>query len=160
MAQDRAELGTLWINKLTNAYYILTSVVASVSNWEAQQTGSGAFATVTVTGAVGNTLQVAADTLLNGDLSVGENVGIAGNLAVVGDVAIDGAFALNDANQISLQTTDNIPQAIFLRTNGGVAETIEIQASQGTSLASVDINSAVGGILIESVGLGMLMLSI
>ena len=81
-ANDNAELGTLWVNKSTDAYYIATSTAAGGTNWQAQATGAGTFAAVTVTGGAGTVLTVdpAGDTDLGGDLAV------AGNTVMTGDL--------------------------------------------------------------------------
>jgi len=150
---DLSELGTLWINKLTNAYYIATSTTAGATNWEAQSTGSGTFAAVNVTGAVGNTLQVTADTILGGGLSVGGSTSMTGDLAVVGNVTVTGDFDITDTSAVSITSTDNAPKAIYLHTNGGAAETLEIHSDQGTGSGSVFVHSDVGGVVIQSAGL-------
>jgi len=40
----------------------------------------------------------------------------------------------------------NVPQVIYLHANGGVAETIDIHADQGTGVASINMHSDVGGV--------------
>ena len=30
---DRAEIGTMWVNKANNTVYVITSIVADVSTW-------------------------------------------------------------------------------------------------------------------------------
>jgi hypothetical protein len=149
---DTAEVGTLWINKDTDAYYILTSIVAGVPNWEAQSTGAGSFAAVTVTGGAGDVLVVDAggDTVLGGTLDVAGNTSIVGNLDVTGDVTITGDFDITDTAAISITSTSDTDPAIYLHANGGSAEVIRIRSDQGSSANSVDILSDVGGVTITS----------
>src|ERR1017187_8506058 len=80
------ELGTVWVNKSTNAYWILTSVVAGSASWAAQSStgsttatsleltaGSGTVLTLDGTGAanIGGALTVGGISNLNGAVNVG-----------------------------------------------------------------------------------------
>ncbi len=154
-SSDFAEIGTTWINNSSGGYFVLTQVVAGVPNWAAQSTGSGTFATVTVTGGSGDVLVVDAggDTDLGGDLDVAGNTALAGNLAVTGDVTITGDFDITDTAAISLTSTSNTDPAIYLHANGGVDETIVLRSDQGTGLDSIYLLSDVGGIKALATGL-------
>jgi len=149
---DNAELGTLWVNKNTDGYFIATSTTAGATHWEAQVGGTGAFASVDVTGAVGTTLTVAADSSLTGDLAVGGAVDITGNLNVGGDATFNGDLDITSTAALSMTSTSNTNPAIYLHANGGVLETIDIHSSQSTELDSIQLHSELGGILVESVG--------
>ena len=56
-ANDRAQIGTLWINKSTDDVFVITSIVATVPTWIPCGGGTGAFdhvvATTTVTAGTG-----------------------------------------------------------------------------------------------------------
>lgn len=149
---DVAEIGTLWINKSTDAYYILTSVAAGAANWEAQSTGSGTFAAVEVTGGSGDVLVVDAggDTVLGGDLSVTGDSSFIGNVAITGDISITGDFDITDTGSIGLTSTNNAAGAITLTEDGGTSGSIILTALQGTDPASIDLVSVAGGIRLES----------
>jgi hypothetical protein len=150
-ANDQAALGTLWVNKLTNGYFILTSISVGASNWQAQQTGTGVFASVDITGA-GTVLDVAVgDTTLGGLLSVAGDAVFASDLTVNGDFAANGNFDIASANAFSFETTANVAPAILLQTNGGTLETIQIQSEQGTSDRSIYLTSTNGDIRVETV---------
>jgi fibronectin-binding autotransporter adhesin len=71
--------------------------------------------------------------------------------------AAAGKNATVDAGQILLTSADNATDAIYLRANGGISETVRIHADQGTSVmtdgnsdASVQLVSDAGGIGIRS----------
>lgn len=149
---DHAELGTLWINKGANSYFIATSTTAGATHWEAQAVGSGSFATFDVTGAVGTTFTVAADSALTGDLAVGGDVAITGDLDVIGDATFNGDLDITSTQALSMTSTSNTDPAIYLHADGGVLETIRIHSDQGTSDTSIRVYSDVGGILVESIG--------
>ena len=147
---DIAELGTLWVNKNTNAYYVATSTTAGATTWQAQATGAGNFAAVHVTGPVGNTFTVDADSTLTGTLDVGGNTTITGDLAVVGDATVTGDFDITAAAAVTISSTVNASPAIYLHANGGVNESIDIHSDQGTALDSIYVLSDVGGIKLEA----------
>src|SRR5512147_2765258 len=46
---DFAQIGQTWINKSTNDFYVLTSVVGGVANWLTPPGGAGTFTSVTAT---------------------------------------------------------------------------------------------------------------
>lgn len=151
-ASDVAAISTLWVNSTTNAYFVLTSVSAGVSNWQAQAGGSGAFASVDVTGGAGTVLTVDAggDTDLGGDLAVAGNTSLTGDLTVTGDFVANGDFDITSANAFSFISTANVSPAVLLQTNGGTTETMQLTVSQGTAADSLDLTSVSGGILIET----------
>lgn len=55
---------------------------------------------------------------------------------------------LTTTSSINLTATEDAANAIYLRANGGVSETVKIHADQGTGVASVEILSDVGGVTI------------
>lgn len=143
--RDRAELGTLWINETTNAYYIATSIASGSTTWQAQQTGAGVFAAVTT-----NQLDVTGPTTLTGAVGITGATTVTGNLAVTGNVAVTGDFDITDTESVSITSTKNAADAIYMHANGGVAETIRLHSDQGTGLNSVGILSDVGGVLVTA----------
>ena len=114
-SKDSAPLGTIWINKAENAFFVLTSVVAGVANWEAQE--SGTFATLTVTG----NASIGGNTVMTGDLTVNGALGI----SVLGVFILAGAGSPNGTvtapqGSLYLNTTGSsgITRA-FINSNGG-----------------------------------------
>lgn len=51
---------------------------------------------------------------------------------------------------VLISSTENAANAIYLRANGGIAETVKVHADQGTGVGSVEITSDVGGIDINA----------
>lgn len=151
---DQAELGTMWVNSATNAYFVLTSNSAGTNIWTAQSAGSTTVASLEVTGGSGDVLVVDAggDTRLGGDLTVSGNTDMTGSLTVTGNFVANGDFDITDAASISLTSTNNAPQAIYLHANGGTSETVEIRSDQGTGAQSVYLLSDVGGVTVEAAG--------
>lgn len=67
--------------------------------------------------------------------------------AQAGGVDIDAAL------QLSLTSTEDAADAIYLHANGGTSETIRIHSDQGTGTDSITLLSDVGGITLTSTGL-------
>ena len=65
------------------------------------------------------------------------------------DVGSAGIIAAATGGPITFTSTSAAAQGIYLHTNGGVLETIDIYADQGTDTASVYIHSDVGGVTID-----------
>lgn len=80
-ANDKAPIGTMWVNSATQNYYVLTSVIANVATWATAGNGNGIFATVEVTA---GDLTVDAGNI---SVTLGSVFVEAGNLVVVaGDI--------------------------------------------------------------------------
>jgi len=134
---DVAEIGTLWVNSASNAYFVLTSK----NTWTAQSSGSTSVASLEVTGGSGTVLTVDAggDTSLGGDLAVTGDTTMTGGLTVDGALVANGGFDITSSSAIEFISTANVDPSILLQTNGGTSETIEIFALQGTASDSVSV---------------------
>ena len=143
---DTAEIGTLWIDKLTNASYVLTSIAAGLATWTTSAfSANPTVTTLTVTGGVGTVLDVQ-----SGDVSVDAgNLTVTGNLTITGTTTLTGPFILNDTGAIALTSTDNAPGAIALLVNGGAAETLTIISDQGTGNGAIALTAVAGGITLS-----------
>jgi hypothetical protein len=66
----------------------------------------------------------------------------------------DGDFAVSGSNAITLETTKNAADAIYIHAhvNGGTAQTIKIHSEDGTNNDAVNIISSVGGITLSASG--------
>jgi len=149
---DYAEIGTIWTNKASNDFFILTSVTAGSATWTTAATAGSSVAALTVTGGSGNVLTVNAggNTVLGGTLNVTGAVVLASNLTVTGDTIINGDFDITSGSAITFASTSNTAPAVAFSTNGGPAETMNLTVSQGTSADSLDLTSTAGGIQIQS----------
>ena len=110
-SSDRAVLGQLWVNEVTNGVFILTSTAAGLSNWESltEGGGTGTFTTLTVTGngTIGGTLGVTGTSSLHTTtVTTFTASGLAtfnGNFQITGATSdIDITGNKNDATAISL----------------------------------------------------------
>lgn len=145
--QDLAEVGTTWINEVSNAVFILTSIIGGLATWTTSPaSGSGTFTAVTVN--PGNLTVTAGNISVPlGNLSLAAgNATIGGNLTVTGTSTFNGPVVFSATGSFQVTTTDNIANAILLEANGGTSETISILAAQGTGAASVSVASTSGGV--------------
>jgi cytoskeletal protein CcmA (bactofilin family) len=72
-----------------------------------------------------------------------------GNIIADGMLDVNGTFDA-DVNTFAVDSTSNEFGAIKLRTNGGTSETIQLEATQGTSDRSIELHSASGGIRLSA----------
>ena len=77
--------------------------------------------------------------------------------AVAGGISFQANNATNGivsgaARRFQFISNGNIAQANVLRTNGGTAETLLIQNSQGTSANAIDIDAVAGGVDVDAAG--------
>lgn len=138
---DNGILGQVWINKLTNSIFQLTSYSAGSAVWTSTPTSgmNPTFQTVTITGIAGTSLNVESG-----------NAIFAGNVTVDGTTTLNGPFVLSDDTQIVLRSTYNGVGALQLLTDGGTSETLVIQSQLGTSATSVNVSSTSGGITLNA----------
>ncbi len=132
-ANDNAPLGTLWVNTVSGAYFVITSVVAGVANWQAQQTGAGNFASVTITGAgtaldvTTGDIEVAGNSTLTGTLTVGGFTQFTESITVQGVGLLAGAGSpvglINAAHGSLYMRTDgsSTTTRLYVNSNGATA---------------------------------------
>jgi len=105
---DFATEGTIWVDKSTGAYFVLTSIAGGQANWEGQTSGgSGTFSDVSVTGTSGTVLEVAS----------GGNTVLGGNLNVTGTANL-AATTITGNTSLTLSGSDSFA---FSNTTGGSA---------------------------------------
>jgi len=155
-ANDLAQIGTLWVNTLTNTIFALASLTAGVATWTSTPAaGATVLASLEVTGAAGlDVSNVASTTTISSVFIDFDNAGalttIAGDLTVAGTTTFTGDLDLTSAALIDITSTLNAAPAIYLHANGGIAEQIRIHSDQGTSVNSVELDSDAGGITLVS----------
>lgn len=148
-SDDRAQLGSMWINSDTNTYFVLTSA----NTWTPQSAGSSSVATLSITGTSGNVLTVASggNTVLGGDLDVAGAVELSGTVLINNAVTINGSLDIDSSSIVSITTTLNAAPAIQIATDGGPSESIIIVNNQGTGsgsdiVPSIFLGSVAGGV--------------
>lgn len=151
-SQDKAVLGQMWIDTSTNAYYVVTSIGNSGSNWVPQSTGSATQSSLDITGGAGTVLTVQPNggTDLGGILDVAGVATFSDDVIINGDLQANGDVDISSASAISFTSTANVAPSILFETNGGTTETIKMFSNQGTALNSIDILSDDGGIKLTS----------
>ena len=149
-ANDLAEIGTVWVDVPNQAVYMLAALVGNAAAWTTSPaSGVGLFASVTVN--PGDVDVTAGDVNLTaGNLNLlAGNAVIAGDLTVNGVTTVNGDFDLTSTALIDLTSTLNAAPSILLHANGGIAESIELHSSQGTSATSINIHSDAGGVTLQ-----------
>lgn len=114
---------------------------------------SGAGTSITDTGGAGVDTDIT-NTAGSVNISAGEATTDAITLSAGAggiDITASGAGGAGDidittASQLTLTSTENSAQAIYLRENGGTSGGLRLHADQGTSVSSVALDSDVGGI--------------
>lgn len=121
---DKAQLGSLWVDKPSNEAWVLTSVVSNVATWVNIGGGSGTFSSITVT--PGNL------TVTNGNITatLGDITAGAGNIdAVSGSVTAGTTVTAGTGLTV---TTGNVTVSA-----GNVIVTGSVTASSATSGQSI-----------------------
>ena len=152
---DFAEIGQVWANVETGTLYQLARIANNSATWTTTPaSGSTTLASLTITtgdldfdaGATGNINMPSGDiTMTSGSATIG------GDLTVGGVATFNGDIDITTTSAFDITATGDQDPAILLQTNGGTSETIQITNSQGTAVDSIDLNSAAGGILLETV---------
>ena len=146
---DRAQLGTVWVNKSTNDFFILTSVTANVSTWSSSSNGSGIFSdleatTGDITADLGNLVATAGSVLAEGNI-----VANSGNIiAYTGEINAT-AGGLTVATDITTTTGDIVATlGNVLVSNGNISVTTgNITATAGDITAvNGDIEASAGAV--------------
>jgi hypothetical protein len=151
---DRAQLGTVWVNKSTNDFFILTSVTANVSTWSSPSNGSGIFAdleatTGDITADLGNFVATAGSVIAENNI-----IANSGNIvAATGEINAT-AGGLTVATDITTTTGDIIATlGSVLVSNGNISVTagnVTVTAGDITAVNG-DIEASAGALRGEQV---------
>jgi len=139
---DRAELGTVWVNKSTNASFVLTSVVANSSSWVAMTINGGA------------TISTGNLTVVTGDINVtaGDITATAGDIvATAGDITAT-AGAVEAGTTVTAGTGVTATTGGLTATAGDITATADdIVADAGDIIVTLgDFTAATGGISVAA----------
>lgn len=103
--------------------------------------------TITSTDSAQNGIHIEANGGTSESINLYSNQGTGASATTEHDASIQ---LQSDAGGISLYTTGNVADAIRIEANGGTSETITVLSVKGTGTSSVDIDSTVGGITIQT----------
>src|SRR5271156_2028210 len=174
MASDTAELGTIWVNTVSQSYFILCSSIAGANVWTSATNGAETLTALTVN--PGNITVTAGDvditagdlnmapgsTATIGNLSAGATT-VGSTLGVVGDTTIGGTLGVTDAAVFSSDVTidGNVvvngdfdltsAAAIAFTTTSNTNPAISLTTNGGTT-ETIVIN-AIQGTAIDSIDL-------
>ncbi len=144
-ASDRAQLGTIWVNKTTNDGFVLTSVVAGASTWIVIGGGTGTFSSLTVnpgniTATAGNIIASAGNIQATaGSVSAGTTVTAGTGITSTTGNIVATAGAVNAGTTMTAGTG-------ITATSGGVTATAgDITATAGDIVATAGDIIAVAG---------------
>jgi hypothetical protein len=116
-SNDKAPIGTIWVDKPLNDAYILTSIVANTATWIGAGGGSGTFSSITVD--PGDITVVTGDVILDaGDITV-----------TLGDIVVDAGDITATLGAIEAGTT-------VTAGTGVIATTGDITATAGNFVAT------------------------
>ena len=139
-----------------------TTNVFSLGNFQ-KQWKSGSFghisaSTISASNNVGiaGDLSVEGSTILGNQLTndthliTGKQISLVGPVTSSGTFRNDGTtFDVNSSGMVSLTSTLNSANSIYLHANGGASETIKLHSDQSTSVRSIGLISDAGGIELD-----------
>ena len=131
---DKHPLGTIWINKLTDDAWVLTSVVANAASWVNIAGGSGSFSSLAVTNGI------TAGTSITAGTTVTAGTGIT---ATTGNItATNGNLVLGTAgNKLSIATGANASLGVATL----VAGTVTVNTTAVTASSRIFLSVATPG---------------
>ena len=148
-ANDKAQLGTEWIDKTTNMVYILTSIVNNAATWVTAggAGGAGVFASLEAT--IGN---ITAD-LGNIVATVGNITATAGNIVATAGNITASAGAIRATLGDVTAGNDIVAFNDVVATNGNVSSTLgNIVADAGNISATLGNITAAAGNIVATAG--------
>jgi hypothetical protein len=147
--RDRAQLGTLWVNKDTNDYFVLTSVVANVSTWSSVSNGAGVFTSLEattgdITADLGNIVATVGSVTAGNSMAAGASV-IAGTFITAGTdiTATAGDITASAGNITAVLGSVNAGNGLTVTTGDAIVSSGDIVANAG-NLSIVLGNATVG----------------
>lgn len=160
---DKAQIGTLWVNKSTNDFFVLTSIVSNQATWSSPSNGSGVFTSLEATtgnitadlgdivATAGNVTAGAAvnagtDVNATGTVNAGTSITAGANITAAGDITSSSGDIAATAGNIS--AGGSITGVSLTATSGDIVATVgNIVATLGNlTVAAGDITVTAGGV--------------
>lgn len=104
---DKSQLGTVWVNKSTNAFYILTSIAANSASWVSVGNGTGIYASLeattgNITADLGDIIATVGNVTAGAAITAGTGLTVsAGGAAITGNSSVTGTFAVVGTTSIN-----------------------------------------------------------
>ncbi len=166
LSTDKAQIGTVWVNKTLNDAWVLTSIVNNSASWLGIGGGSGSFTDLTVTGNadigtsagaivnIGNDLGATAVTINSGSAPIAIT-SFSGDITVSGDNVEIGATGDMDFYGIATSNfTLGAPTTTGTITIGGTAQTGAITIGGGTGAQTLNLGTGGTGIKTVNIATG------
>lgn len=138
---DRAQIGQLWVNVLTNAAFVLTSITNANSIWSDVTGGSGSFTNLVVSGSatIGTTLTVGTGiTLTTGNITASS-----GNISASGSVTGGTGVTATTGNIVA--SSGNMSASGTITAGTGITSTTgNIVATAGAVNAGTTMTAGTG----------------
>lgn len=150
-SKDRAQLGTVWVNKSTNDYFVLTSVAANVSTWSSVSNGAGIFTSLeattgNITADLGNIVATAGNVQAGVNVTAGAIVS-AGTAITAGTTITAAGNIRSTGGNIIANSGDIIATAGNVTAGAAITASTNITATSGNILASAgNITATLGDI--------------
>lgn len=142
-----AQLGTIWVNKSSGAFWVLTKIVANSASWDNSSGGAGSFTSLTasgnITSSAGN-IAATAGTVTGGTGLVATTGGLtvsAGGASITGVTTIASGTSAINISADAAATTVNIA-------TGAGAKTLTLGSTTTTSTTTLQSGS--GGLLLAN----------
>lgn len=140
LASDKAQLGTVWVNKSTNDFFILTSIVANVATWSSPSNGSGIFTSLeattgNITADIGDIVATLGSVTAGAAVSAGTNV--SATLAISAGTTITAGTGITaTTGDITASAGDIVATVGDLSIGGAAAITGNLTVSSGDIVAT------------------------
>lgn len=156
LSTDKAQIGTVWVNKTLNDAWVLTSIVSNSATWLGIGGGAGEFSNLTVTGnadigtAAGSTIVIGNDlgstsVTLNsgtGDINLATNTGGDINISADDVLFIGGTLVnISSTPTISL-ATDTGATTVNVATGATGVKTVNIATGAAANVTTIGTTTA------------------
>ncbi len=161
LSTDKAQIGTVWVNKTLNDAWILTSVVSNAATWTSVGGGAGEFSNLTVTGNadigtsagaiinIGNDQGATAVTLNSGTGNIVLATNTGGTINISGDTVGLSSATTFDIISVGAMTIDIDADPFTLNTETGAinigtdafAKTLTLGNITGATSVVVDVGT-------------------
>lgn len=164
LSTDKAQIGTVWVNKTLNDAWVLTSIVSNSATWLGIGGGAGEFSDLTITGdadigtAAGSAIvigndQGATSVTLNsgtGDINLATNTGGDINISA-DDVLFVGGTLVNISSTPTISfATDTGAATVNVATGGTGVKTVNIATGAAANVTTIGTTTAASTLTLKT----------